>query len=95
MTFKGIENTIQELFADANEWCEKDWRHYYWMMIDTSDARIWLEKFVSSESWVNFESETVHRLGSRYRDDCSELSDEKIFVEDAIAFLKEAGWEII
>lgn len=63
-------------------------------MIDTEDAKIWSDVFLSCNEWNEYHSKTISALsGSGWLATVSEK--EESYLSDAIAKLKEAGWDII
>lgn len=86
-----IEQKIKAAYKDAKEWCRCDWGHYYKMMIDLSDARIWIDCFADCNSYKKYNSQSITALEYTpgYASDT-----EQGYIDDAITKLIEAGWII-
>lgn len=85
------KKVLVELRA-ARQFCSYDWGRYYKMMIDTSDADIWSDVFISTNEWKEYHSDTIHSLDA-IPDRVNYMI--KDYISHAIKLLKAAGWEII
>lgn len=88
---KTIIKTVKKEYKEAREWCRRDWRRYYKMMIDTDDGDIWVDVFLSENSWSEYRSCTIFPLDGTGR---TVKEKEDAYIADAIRTLEEAGWTI-
>lgn len=86
-----IEKQVKKEFKAARRWCDQDSRRYYKMMIDTDDAEIWSDIFLSDNDWKEYHKESITKLDA-FPGYVREM--EISYTEDAIQKLKEAGWKI-
>lgn len=86
-----LKKKIHDELAEGIKWSEFKYEHRFFMMLDTSDADIWTDCFISENEWKVYHSDTIVRL--TYSGISTE-EQEKFYLVQAIQLLKEAGWEI-
>ncbi|MBU9724505.1 hypothetical protein [Diplocloster modestus] len=84
-SIKKLSRKIEREYAVAIRFCKLDTGAYYTMMIDTDDADVWSDTFISSNDWREYRSPTIYKLETAY-------SAEE-YLDEAIELLQEAGWE--
>lgn len=88
---KEIVSQVKKEYRIARQWCRKDSGRYYKMMIDTDDAEIWSDVFISENDWKEYHKDSIVSLDSEF----GYVREMEIsYTEDAIQKLKESGWEI-
>lgn len=88
---KEIEKRVKKEFKVARRWCDQGLYRYYKMMIDTDDAEIWSDVFLSENDWKEYHKDSIVSLDSEF----GYVREMEIsYTEDAIQKLKESGWEI-
>ena len=81
---KAIEKQVRKEHKIAHQWCKNIRGCYYKMMLDTHDGEILSDVFLTGNDWKEYHSDSIKYL------DC-----EIGYVDDAIRYLKEAGWEVV
>lgn len=87
-----ITRKVKKEYKAAREWCRVGWDRYYKMKIDTDDADIWADVFLSENSWSTYHSCTIFSLDWGTGRTVKEKED--AYIADAIRTLEEAGWTI-
>lgn len=92
---KDLARQVRKEYKEGCEWSDLRRDHCYTMMIDVSDGSIWAD-CLDRNRWKEYESDTVVRL-NLYEAESYEPVErvEELYIELAIAKLKEAGHEII
>ena len=85
------KKVLVELRA-ARRFCSYDWGRYYKMMIDTSDADIWSDVFLSTNNWKVYHSNAVYCLDA-IPDRVNQMVND--YISHAVKLLTDAGWKII
>lgn len=83
---KALEKTLRKEYQDAFRFCRRCPGAVSAMMIDTDDAEIWCDVFLSCNNWKEYHSPTIKKLETAY----SVLE----YLDEAVDLLKEAGWTI-
>ena len=92
---KNIARQVRKEYKEAREWSGLRKDHCYTMMIDVSDGSIWSD-CLDRNRWKEYESDTVARLNLYGAESYEPVERvEELYIELAVAKLKEAGHEII
>ena len=83
---KALEKTLRKEYQEAGRFCSMNPGAVAAIMIDTDDAEIWSDVFISCNNWKEYHSPTIHKLRTVY-------SAEE-YLDEAIDLLKDNGWEI-
>lgn len=86
-----ITRTIKRECAEAREWCRQGHGRYHQMMLNTDDASIWSDNFMSENDWKVYRSASIHAL--EYIPGYARET-EAGYINDAVRLLKAAGWDI-
>lgn len=89
---KVLMQSIQKEFKDARDWCKQGYGHCYMLRIDTSNAHIWANLYLSENDWTVYHSDTIMQLDASR--DCATAMVQS-YLEDAVQKLMIAGWQII
>lgn len=91
-----LEKAISKAYKEGHKWNQLGNGYCYCIMIDTDDANIWCDCFLSENEWKRYHSDTISVL--HWHDDCDgpTIADvEQAYLTDAIRTLAGAGWTII
>lgn len=89
-----LRKAISKEYKEARAFCRSVRGGTYRMMLDTRDARIWVDMFVDQNSWAEYQAAEICQLY------CPAPSlrtvEERIdgYLEDAVEGLMKAGWII-
>ena len=86
-----IEEKVKKAYKEGCQWAGIDWGYTYAIMLDTSNADVWVDTFVDESSWKEYRGKSVVRLTEYGR---TVKESEISLAEEVIAHLREAGWEI-
>lgn len=87
-----ILKAIKRAYKGGRQWAKIDWGYTYALMLNTSDANIWVDTFADENSWKEYHRDkAVVRLTEYGR---TVKESEISLAEEVIAHLRGAGWEI-
>lgn len=88
---ENIEEKVKKAYKEGCQWAGIDWGYTYAIMLDTSDADVWVDTFADENSWKEYHDEAVVRLTEYGR---TVKESEISLAKEAVAYLAGAGWEI-
>lgn len=86
VSIEKLSRKIEKEYAEAIRFCKLDSGAYYTMMIDTDDADVWSDVFISCNNWKEYNSSTIQKLETAY--------SAEDYIDEALDLLKDSGWEI-
>lgn len=91
---KAVAAAIRREYKDLRAWCRGGWRRYGVIMIDTSDAEIWADCFLDSNSWTSYRSGSIKKVTPSYNGCKTVKERETAYINEAVKMLQDAGWSI-
>ena len=86
-----IEEKVKKAYKEGCQWAGIDWGYTYAIMLDTSNADVWVDTFADENSWKEYRDEAVVRLTEYGR---AVKESEISLAKEAVAYLTGAGWEV-
>ncbi len=83
---------LRRAYSKGREHQTFHFSHTFSIMINTEDAKIWCDCFISFGDYIDYQRTTIHKL-SIYSE-CTVNENIKYLLEEAIDLLIKDGWEI-